>query len=243
MFSIRTIRLAKHSQYRFFRTSILYAQQGKDPQLSQGNVAKPSHSHPYDPQDQAARAARAAQAEGQTAPYDAATSRSQMKAERGDVSGNPESVGFAEQVGSQSPYTKRGEQGQHGSTGRQEDTTPPGLFSTIKKNLGLGTTTGQAKQNRDGGKGVTGTGTPRSEHRMLHTSTAAYMADPMKGLAPQESRQPKDSTYGDQNTHLTHKSHANEADKGKGNADTSPKLPSHQVRRSRHAIASYTRGF
>lgn len=215
MFSVRTVLFVKHSQYHLFRTSVIRAQQGKYPQLLQENVAKLYHSHLYGSRHQAVGAA-------QTTSYDAATSRG----EHGDVSGNPEGAGFAEQVGSQSFSTKKGERGQHRFTGKQEDTISLGKFSMIKKNLGLGTTTR-----------VMGIGSFRpEEYWLLHTSIIVHVADPVESQAPQGNRQPEDSMYGDQSAHLRHKSYAKKAGAGKGNAAASLKRPSYQVRRSWHVM-------
>ncbi|KLO06900.1 hypothetical protein SCHPADRAFT_909953 [Schizopora paradoxa] len=119
---------------------------------------------------------------------DAASSGRDLKARslsREDTKGgNPEGVGFAEQVGGQSAsadasgtsHVKREEH-------KDEEAATPGLFSTIKRSLGMGSDAGDVKQNSDGGHGVSGSGTSglragqqqsnsqsQSQSRGLHTS-------------------------------------------------------------------------
>ncbi|KAI0077297.1 hypothetical protein K474DRAFT_1661924 [Panus rudis PR-1116 ss-1] len=162
----------------------------------------------------------------------AANSNSQQKAPHDGLSGNPEGVGFRDQVGSQSfSATRSSLSERHESVGGQENITPPSFVDAVKNKLGLKTTPGEDKQNRGGGEGVTGTGKPRfdSGKRTFMTSAVArFPADrTTEGTAPESSRMPKDSTIGDQNAHLKHKE-GNERDHGKGNAASNPTLPSHK---------------
>jgi len=60
---------------------------------------------------------------------------------------------------------------------RDQEAAAPGLFSTIKSMIGLGTDSGDVKQNRGEGRGVTGTGTFSNSKRQLHTSTRAAAPD------------------------------------------------------------------
>ncbi|GBE80226.1 hypothetical protein SCP_0214360 [Sparassis crispa] len=117
----------------------LCAQPGKDHQLSQDTANSPSSLF---------------------TPLDAA-SNDTSKQDTREASGKSEGVGFVEQVGSAS---KSGPQEPDGSKGGQVESMPPGFFSAIKGKLGLETTSGQAKQNRGAGVGVTGAGTTRQFH-------------------------------------------------------------------------------
>ena len=149
------------------------------------------------------------------------------------ISGNPEGIGFAEQVGSQSAsaHARVLATSREAFSG-QENITPPSLTDAVKNKLGLKTTAGEDKQNRGGGEGVTGSGKPRfdSGKRLMSTSAILSKDKTTKGQAPQASRQPKDKTNADQNEHITHRSSsAKDGKRGKGNAAQNPTLPSHQV--------------
>ena len=186
-------------------------QPGRDPRLSQGSVGMHKNLHRGDVQDQAARAG---QSNADKSPLDAASERRGMKANFDGYSGNPEGVGFADQVGGASAMGGSGGQrvgeGSHG----EEEATPPGFFDTMKSALGFETTSVEVKQNRGGGEGVTGTGTfwglkgeQKRNKRAFHTSarTAAGVDRTTTGQAPNASRQSKDSTYSEQNEHLEHR--------------------------------------
>ncbi|KAI0722520.1 hypothetical protein C8Q76DRAFT_596036, partial [Earliella scabrosa] len=211
---------------------------GRDPRLSQGTSSKPSHHHPGDPHDQAARRGQgiAHGTQQQSTGYDAASRTPGQKADRSGLSGNQEGVGFAEQVGSASGTASKNQLGPSPGEGKggQEESTPPGFVASLKSKFGLGTSSGEVKQNRGGGIGVTGTGAlplekkPEDGRRPYHTS-AVRAVDQTRGQAPEASRQPQDRTYGDQNAHLNHKSSKGSPDRGKGNAAEDPKLPSHQL--------------
>ncbi|KAI0751177.1 hypothetical protein C8Q80DRAFT_1268457 [Daedaleopsis nitida] len=222
---------------RLFHASSVTAAKG-DHRLSQGSVSKPDHKHPGDPHDQAARRGQDI-GHGQqhaSSPYDAASRTNDKKADFSGHSGNQEGVGFADQVGSASATADKGQSQSSPGEGKgaEEESTPPGLMAAIKSKLGFGTTSGEAKQNRGGGVGVTGTGalpfekTPQEGRRPYHT-TAARASSRTQGQAPEDSRQPHDRTYGEQNAHLKHKSSTTSPDHGKGNADKDPKLPSHEL--------------
>lgn len=199
---------------------------GKDPQLSQGGVSQKGHRHPGDAHDQAARSG---QSTADKSPYDAASPHPDKQASRQGLSGNPEGVGFAEQVGSASSSADHG-LGPSEGKGGHEESTPPGFLDAVKNKLGFKTTSGEVKQNRGGGEGVTGTGTfpgaKRSDGRkQMHTSAITRMADPTKGQTPDSSRKPKDSTHAEQNDHLKHRSETDsDISKGKGNAAAQPSL-------------------
>lgn len=197
---------------------------GKDSHLSQGNVSKAKHHHPGDVHDQAARAG---QESADKSPYDAASGHKGKQAQRRGLSGNPEGVGFAEQVGSASASEEKHPEEGKGAT---EDSTPPGVVGALKSKLGLGTSTEEVKQNRGGGGGVTGTGSFGKQdggRRQMHVSAVAW-ADQTKGQAPAASREPKDCTYSEQNEHLHHRRDTESASEGKGNAAQQPSLPSHK---------------
>ena len=211
---------------------------GRDSRLSQGNVSESKHQHPGDPHDQGARTGqRIARGQKESpSPYDAANPSTDKKTDRAGFSGNKEGVGFAEQVGSATSTGQKGEArpGAGEGKGGSEESTPPGLFASIKSKLGLGTSADEVKQNRSGGVGVTGTGAlpfekkPEQGRRAYHSS-AVLSAESTVGQAPEASRQPQERTNADQNAHLRHKS-GDAPDKGKGNAAPDPKLPSHKVR-------------
>jgi len=88
-------------------------------------------------------------------PVDSATHSKGGKSAGGQTTaGNKAGVGMVDQVGG------TGQQGQS-EVGGKEEATPPGLWKNIKKGLGLETTPEDVKQNRGGGSGVTGTGSPK----------------------------------------------------------------------------------
>lgn len=190
-----------------------------------------------DVHDQAQHAGFSAKDPRKSSPTDAANFEKGKKAPH-DLTGNKEGLGFAEQVGSQSATASSGQFGSRlrkpeiaeGYSG-EENITPPSFTDAVKSKLGFKTTAGEDKQNRGGGVGVTGTGqvTVDRGKRTFHTSVASWMADGTKGQAPEASRQPKDSTYSEQNAHLKHKESSSEPDHGKGNAAEEPKLPSQHV--------------
>lgn len=177
-----------------------------------------------------------------TTPLDAAAShhRPNHKASRGDLTGNPEGIGFAEQVGSQSATADHLRERQkppadyEGIAG-QENITPPSLADAVKNKLGLKTTAGEDKQNRGGGEGVTGTGKPRFDtgKRTLWTSAVVRMPATDRSTlwqVPDRSREPEERTNAEQNPHLKHRSSASSPDDaGQGNAAAEPTLPSHKV--------------
>ncbi|KAI0774707.1 hypothetical protein BD413DRAFT_603329 [Trametes elegans] len=224
------------------------SQPGSDPRLSQGSVSQEGHHHPRDTHDQAARSGQQVREGARpSGPYDAASRTGDQKTDRSGLSGNQEGVGFAEQVGSASSSGKERGPGASPGEGKggEEESTPPGLFASVKSALGLETSSGEVKQNRGGGVGVTGTGAlpfekkPGEGRRPFHTS-AIRTAEPTVGQAPEASRQPKEQTNAEQNPHLKHK-HADASaspDKGKGNAGPNPTLPSHQF-----GIGSQKRAF
>lgn len=213
-------------------------QPGKDPRLSQGDVGTHKNLHRGDVQDQAARAG---QSNSDKTPLDAASNERGKQATRDGYSGNPEGVGFAEQVGSASSTGSSGGQSAAEGSHGKEDATPPGFLDSVKSALGFETTSGEVKQNRGGGEGVTGTGTfgglkgeQKQNKRAFHTSARAAAGGDRTttGQAPDASRQPKDRTYSEQNEHLKHREDVDpsRASKGKGNAAENPSLPSHKVR-------------
>ena len=153
-----------------------------------------------------------------------------------DYGGNPEGVGFAEQVGGASASASK--EGPHPTQwegkGGQEESTPPGFVASVKSKLGLGTSADEAKQNRGGGVGVTGTGKLPFEkkpqgQRSFHSSVVRAADRQTRGQAPETSKKPKERTNAEQNPHLKHKTSSTHPDEGKGNAGETPQLPSHQV--------------
>ncbi|KAH7918990.1 hypothetical protein BV22DRAFT_1199737 [Leucogyrophana mollusca] len=106
--------------------------------ISQGHSTR---KLPHDPQSQAAQSG--------TAPHDTPHAPS-------DASGNPDRIGFAEQVGS--------------AGASAQEVAAPGLFSAVKQAMGFETNTDDAKQNKGRGEGVTGSGTNPTSSRRHHTS-------------------------------------------------------------------------
>jgi len=110
-----------------------------------------------------------------------------------DKSGNPEGVGFEDQVGSQSASADA--RSGMGSTSdgrkeeRDEEAATPGLFSTIKSKLRVGTDAGDVKQNRGGGRGLSGTGTTtQTRARGLHSSAAMDPSPHSGGVSSSDVR-------------------------------------------------------
>ena len=175
---------------------------------------------------------------------DAATAHtvSQVKANRDDVSGNPENVGFVEQVGSHSA-TANGNAfaKQDGSSTVQEDITSPSLTDVAKKKLGMETTAGEDKQNRGVGVGVTGTGTGTGkpwfalEKRKIWTSAVFGRDTTTENQVCEESRRAKYTTTSEPNGYQErHTSTVKGGKSGKGTATKDPSPLSRQVRTKRH---------
>ena len=173
--AIRSSRVLPAS-LRFFHASPAVALQPsfalKDFHLSQGTSSRPGHDHPGDSHDQAARAGQRIRSGMQTSgPYDAASFATGKRATGIDYGGNPEGVGFAEQVGGASAAASEG--GSHSATGEKggkEESTPSELLTSIKNKLGLSTSTDEVKQKRSGGSGGTGTGTGRPNRGKVNAS-------------------------------------------------------------------------
>ncbi|KAH8092478.1 hypothetical protein BXZ70DRAFT_951091 [Cristinia sonorae] len=198
----------------------------RDP-LHQGyEQGKKTHKNPQDTSSSDSAASHAA---------------SQTKAPQNNLSGNPEGVGFVEQVGSHSSSAKKDASAasSEGFSGK-ENITPPSFVDAVKNKLGMKTSAGQDKQNRGGGVGVTGTG-----KSAFSTSAWAGKDATTTGQAPEASRQPKERTNADQNAHLKHRASASQDGKqGKGNAAENPTLPSHQFNDKKPKSAGAgTRGF
>jgi len=148
-----------------------------DKTLTQGHASKTSKG-PKDVQEQSVKSGLETKRKGTSNPMDAASPSRNPKPESTTTeSGNKENVGFAEQVGGQSASADAFEKGDGGgqrNVHRDEEAATPGVFSSIKRMLGFGTDSGDVKQNRGGGRGVTGTGTFSSssgQQRKLHSST------------------------------------------------------------------------
>jgi hypothetical protein len=131
---------------------------GHDPSVSQGHASVGTNKSPQDVLSESAKAGKggwnqfyspssslahtAVEAGESTNPVDAASSNRQSQTHRGDVSGNKEGVGFAEQVGSASTA------GSGSSHKGGEEASAPGVWGSIKQGLGLGTGSGDVKQNQ-----------------------------------------------------------------------------------------------
>jgi len=148
--------------------------------LDQGNVSKRDKGV-RDAHADAAHSGYEASKGEDGHPMDAASPENAPKTRSASTSGNPEQVGFAEQVGGQSASADHlGKSGGSESGGRNaqrdEEAATPGVFSTLKRMIGFGTDAGDVKQNRGGGSGVTGTGTFGSPNRKMHTASYASIS-------------------------------------------------------------------
>ncbi|KIM78289.1 hypothetical protein PILCRDRAFT_824502 [Piloderma croceum F 1598] len=214
-----------HTTSRFNST---FKTNGKDSSLSQGHVANPSQSAQRDPQSQWALAGqdqnknRGSKSSSQ---MDAASRNSVPKAP-GAGKGNPEQVGFVDQVGSASASGNPNTGARGSKKNGSEEAASPGFFNTLKKMLGFKTS---YKEVKPGGTGVTRTastppdstryvGRRRENGKEKGTHTADMATDTSRMLK-------KKPLLGDQNEHLTHKKEGNR-DSGKGNAAEEPVLPS-----------------
>ena len=188
----------------FYTTSTcLYSSAGKksnkDTGISQGHVASPTNRQKKSVHGQDASAGFAANDPANEHPYDSASPHGVDKPPRAaDESGNPERIGFADQVGGQSAYATKLAKGGSGvgagsaaGAGEElweeveddrsaEEAASPGMYGTVKQALGMETSADDVKQNRGGGGGVTGTGTFTSkspgERRKLSTLTPGRVA-------------------------------------------------------------------
>ncbi|EIN06934.1 hypothetical protein PUNSTDRAFT_53382 [Punctularia strigosozonata HHB-11173 SS5] len=215
---IAILRLAPAVRARLYQSTPprFRPSDGHDPSLSQGHASLGGNESPQDVLSKNTKSGKdAAHTSGN--PVDAASSHRQSQAHREDVGANKEGVGFAEQVGGASA------EGSGASHKGGEEASAPGLWSNFKQNLGLGTGPGYLKQNQDGGRGVTGSGTSRK-----FSTSACTSKDARSSPASSGSASIKDNTAGDQNDHLKHKSMDGE-DEGKGNAAPQPTLPSHRT--------------
>ncbi|KAH7887243.1 hypothetical protein F5I97DRAFT_803138 [Phlebopus sp. FC_14] len=151
----------------------LRVRNGQDPSISQGHVTDPHQQHPQDPQSQAARGGFNARENDAhtTTPLDAATRRHRVEDSNASL-GNPERVGFMEQVGSASATALGDSPEAEARKGGEEEARAPGMFGSVKQALGVGTKGGDVKQNEGGGRGVAGTGTNSETSRRFHTSIA-----------------------------------------------------------------------
>lgn len=228
---------SRQIQGRFLHKSLPALQAGRegaDGAISQGHVTSSSQSAQHDPHSQAARSGinkkeTGSDSKSSPTPIDAASNASIPKA-AGAGKGNPEGLGFAEQVGSASStgnadadMATRGSS-KNGST----EATSASMMGAVKQMFGFG----EEKKGKGSGAGVTGTGTlpqspkPKPGVGRFHTSSIAQ-AKPTLGQAPEASKETKEDLLGDQNEHLSHKK-PEESDSGKGNAAETPELPSHR---------------
>lgn len=217
-------RLARPLASRALHTTTRASAAGKDPRLSQGHAASPDQEADSTQSDSAQAGLKTSQEVESGMDVAAKGGVNKAPRSKGDK-GNREGVGMAEQVGSASGSAHGGGTAVKGG---QEEAASPGIMGVVKNALGLGTTAGEVKQNRGGGRGVKGTGTLPFSKRELHTSPVAmYVGDKttVTGEAGDGARLPKDDTLADQNDHLQHKEKG-EADGGQGNAAEDPVLPS-----------------
>ncbi|KAI0832864.1 hypothetical protein BC628DRAFT_1529211 [Trametes gibbosa] len=154
----------------------------------------------------------------------AQAARSGKKVAQGDQSSGPHDA--ASRTGGQK--TDRS-----GLTGNQEDI---GFADQVGSASSTGNKSDVTASSAGEGKG--------KSSRAYHTS-AVGRAPSTIGQAPDSSRQPKERTNGDQNSHLKHKAAGGHAspDKGKGNAGESPALPSHQFDKKHASKPKQARSF
>lgn len=141
---------------------------GHDSTIQQGHVSKPGQNRDAaSPHQQSAKSGYAASSYDH--PHDAASDGSMDKAPRTEK-GNPEGIGLVDQVGGQSAHARKvesegvtseqaREKASASGMGGKEESTPPGFFAAAKQAIGMDTSTGDVKQNKGAGGGVTGTGT------------------------------------------------------------------------------------
>jgi len=220
MIPSRTILRTSRLLHTTTRVSASRTSGGQDPSVSQGHAVFDNNQSPQDVQSQQVRSGLS---ESNSQGPDAASrsGRAQQAPDKGKSSGNPEGVGMQEQIGGKSAA------GSGGTKDGEEEASPPGFFAALKSKVGLSTSSGEVKQNRSHGEGVTGSGTgPRQVGRRgLHIS-AVRLSPEISKAEPEGSRTPKDPhVAGEQSAHLTHKK-AGESDHGRGNAAPDPSLPS-----------------
>ncbi|OBZ70355.1 hypothetical protein A0H81_09821 [Grifola frondosa] len=146
--SLNILRISRATRIHSTPMRLIHSTPFADPILSQGSSSNASHNSPRDPHGQFTRSG---QQSGDKTPLDAALSHPGKKAARDELSGNPEGVGFAEQVGSQSATANKQTSDQVEGVGENKESTAPGFMDAIKSKLGLGAPSGEAKQNRRGG--------------------------------------------------------------------------------------------
>ncbi|KAH9939319.1 uncharacterized protein BXZ73DRAFT_76033 [Epithele typhae] len=191
---------------RLIHLSLPSARHARDPSASQNDHP----AHPGDPHDQAARAGLAVGRGARGASLLDAAEKRESPAPA-PTRGNPERVGFVDQVGGQSAAATGGAHG--GGVGGREDAAPAhgGFVARVRRALGfVGVGAGA-----DGGAG----------RRGVHTSARAASGGEEERLATAHA------SHGEQNEHLRHKA-AGEPDAGTrrgGNAGATPELPSQQV--------------
>ena len=150
--------------------------------LEQDHALEKSHSA-RDTQAESVKAGLERRLEGKgAAAMDAAPHSSQPKVQSGSTRGNPEGVGFAEQVGSASStadmFSSGGRQGVGGSkakgcvTKSAEGAYSASSLSSLKRALGIKTQDGDDRQSH----AVTGTGTSGGEARKQQIHTSAISA-------------------------------------------------------------------
>lgn len=176
--------------------------------LEQGHASKKVASGAKDMQAESVQAGyeqRGGNDRGHGA-MNAASTSGQPKAHSNSSSkgGNPEKIGFAEQVGGATSSSNKFDAGetQGGGANRSEGRTAqgdeeaqaPGLLSSVKQALGFKTTSGDVKQNRGGGRGVTGTGTFGDSGRKqgLHTSAALSVQSGYRRIVEKDAPSPVD---------------------------------------------------
>ncbi|THH19928.1 hypothetical protein EW146_g1353 [Bondarzewia mesenterica] len=177
-----TVRLLRTTRAAFYPAAE-ESERGKDQSISQGHSLSSSNRQNKSVGAEYAHAGFAAAKDPSNINLnDTASSTSMQKPPRdAGESGNPEGIGFAEQVGSQSalaykllggghapstvgPGSESGAGAEHWeceevSKSESEEAVAPGLFSAFKQSVSLKTSAGDVKQNAGAGGGVTGTGT------------------------------------------------------------------------------------
>jgi len=190
--------------------------------LSQGHAAldkgTPKYQHP---QDESAKHVESGTSHADKSQLDASNRGSGGKhASREGAVGNKEGVGFQDQVGG----AAGDRQNPGGSRGSEEEAQSPNFVGAVKQALGLKTKPGEVKQNSNGGRGVTGTGTFR---RDFHTSSGS---DTGTTKPPQDHHRhlPSGTQRADHPESPSERVYKREADKAKEAAEISydPDRPS-----------------
>jgi hypothetical protein len=146
--------------------------------------------------------------------------------------GNPEKVGFSEQIGSASSNVNAHKGTQKDKKNESEEATPSGFFGTLKKMMKMWSE--RVKESKGGATVVSGTdSTPPDSTRYVGRSKEKGPHSDVGPTVKQTTETPKtegNNTFKDQNSHLPHK-REREKNSGNGYAADEPVLPSQRKER------------